>query len=223
MEILRGSPALSAFRITKLLSRCRTPTCPSVISTPSTSTLPMLAHRSVPKNTPNFSGCSSTVLLSPNTLPKAGCCWSRRVRAPFLLGLLKPPTSPTTAVCSRCCARARPGVLRQGARADGNPVAPACRAAARSHDGNRLQRTATGRTAVRAPSAGAVSVGRRAGRRAHRAGAGQRPARPALAQDEIDYLLNAFTGLGRNPTDIELYMFAQANSEHCRHKIFNAD
>ena len=45
----------------------------------------------------------------------------------------------------------------------------------------------------------------------------------ALAQDEIDYLLNAFTGLGRNPTDIELYMFAQANSEHCRHKIFNAD
>ena len=45
----------------------------------------------------------------------------------------------------------------------------------------------------------------------------------ALAQDEIDYLLNAFTQLGRNPTDIELYMFAQANSEHCRHKIFNAD
>ncbi|GAA0512483.1 phosphoribosylformylglycinamidine synthase [Tatumella terrea] len=45
----------------------------------------------------------------------------------------------------------------------------------------------------------------------------------ALAEDEIDYLLAAFTGLGRNPNDIELYMFAQANSEHCRHKIFNAD
>jgi phosphoribosylformylglycinamidine synthase len=45
----------------------------------------------------------------------------------------------------------------------------------------------------------------------------------ALAEDEIEYLLNAFTGLGRNPTDVELYMFAQANSEHCRHKIFNAD
>ncbi|KEY57058.1 phosphoribosylformylglycinamidine synthase [Serratia sp. DD3] len=45
----------------------------------------------------------------------------------------------------------------------------------------------------------------------------------ALAPDEIDYLLNAFTQLGRNPSDIELYMFAQANSEHCRHKIFNAD
>ncbi|WP_241569646.1 phosphoribosylformylglycinamidine synthase [Rosenbergiella collisarenosi] len=45
----------------------------------------------------------------------------------------------------------------------------------------------------------------------------------ALAEDEIDYLLNAFTQLDRNPNDVELYMFAQANSEHCRHKIFNAD
>ena len=46
----------------------------------------------------------------------------------------------------------------------------------------------------------------------------------ALAEDEIDYLLESFTvKLERNPTDIELMMFAQANSEHCRHKIFNAD
>ncbi|MDN3652090.1 phosphoribosylformylglycinamidine synthase [Thalassotalea ponticola] len=45
----------------------------------------------------------------------------------------------------------------------------------------------------------------------------------ALAEDEIDYLVENFTELGRNPNDIELYMFAQANSEHCRHKIFNAD
>ena len=44
----------------------------------------------------------------------------------------------------------------------------------------------------------------------------------ALAEDEIDYLLEAFARLGRNPTDVELMMFAQANSEHCRHKIFNA-
>ena len=45
----------------------------------------------------------------------------------------------------------------------------------------------------------------------------------ALADDEIDYLVNAFQGLKRNPTDVELMMFAQANSEHCRHKIFNAE
>jgi len=44
----------------------------------------------------------------------------------------------------------------------------------------------------------------------------------ALADDEIEYLVNAFNGLQRNPTDVELMMFAQANSEHCRHKIFNA-
>ena len=44
----------------------------------------------------------------------------------------------------------------------------------------------------------------------------------ALAEDEIDYLVQAFTQLQRNPSDVELMMFAQANSEHCRHKIFNA-
>jgi phosphoribosylformylglycinamidine synthase len=44
----------------------------------------------------------------------------------------------------------------------------------------------------------------------------------ALAEDEIDYLLAAFQKLARDPSDVELMMFAQANSEHCRHKIFNA-
>ena len=44
----------------------------------------------------------------------------------------------------------------------------------------------------------------------------------ALAEDEIEYLVTSFKKLGRNPHDIELMMFAQANSEHCRHKIFNA-
>ncbi|MES9962101.1 MAG: phosphoribosylformylglycinamidine synthase [Candidatus Sedimenticola sp. 20ELBAFRAG] len=45
----------------------------------------------------------------------------------------------------------------------------------------------------------------------------------ALSDDEIDYLVESFQALERNPTDVELMMFAQANSEHCRHKIFNAD
>jgi len=45
----------------------------------------------------------------------------------------------------------------------------------------------------------------------------------ALSDVEIEYLYNQFSALGRNPTDIELMMFAQVNSEHCRHKIFNAD
>ncbi|MYN09154.1 phosphoribosylformylglycinamidine synthase [Pseudoduganella aquatica] len=45
----------------------------------------------------------------------------------------------------------------------------------------------------------------------------------AMSEDEVDYLHEAFTKAKRNPTDVELMMFAQANSEHCRHKIFNAD
>src|SRR5215468_5321570 len=44
----------------------------------------------------------------------------------------------------------------------------------------------------------------------------------ALSADEIEYLTHAYRELGRDPTDVELMMFAQANSEHCRHKIFNA-
>lgn len=45
----------------------------------------------------------------------------------------------------------------------------------------------------------------------------------ALSSEDVDYLVDNFTKLGRNPTDVELMMFAQANSEHCRHKIFNAE
>jgi phosphoribosylformylglycinamidine synthase len=45
----------------------------------------------------------------------------------------------------------------------------------------------------------------------------------ALSADEIDYLVDAYTQLGRNPSDAELMMFGQVNSEHCRHKVFNAD
>ena len=45
----------------------------------------------------------------------------------------------------------------------------------------------------------------------------------ALSPGEIRYLAEQFAALGRNPTDVELMMFAQVNSEHCRHKVFNAD
>jgi len=45
----------------------------------------------------------------------------------------------------------------------------------------------------------------------------------ALSEDEIDYLFESYTSIRRNPTDVELVMFGQVNSEHCRHKIFNAD
>ncbi len=60
------------------------------------------------------------------------------------------------------------------------------------------------------------------GRGAEAIAAADRALGLSLANDEIEYLVAEFKRLGRNPTDVELYMFAQANSEHCRHKIFNA-
>jgi phosphoribosylformylglycinamidine synthase len=60
------------------------------------------------------------------------------------------------------------------------------------------------------------------GRGAEAIAAADRELGLSLAPDEIDYLVTEFRKLNRNPTDVELYMFAQANSEHCRHKIFNA-
>src|SRR6202166_3129576 len=64
----------------------------------------------------------------------------------------------------------------------------------------------------------------RLGEDGHRAIAGaNRDWGLALSEEEIDYLVQAFGRLRRDPTDVELMMFAQANSEHCRHKIFNAE
>jgi len=81
--------------------------------------------------------------------------------------------------------------------------------------GKAMERVAVLPDASAGPQPGA-STGRAALERANR------DFGLALSDDEIDYLVDAFTALGRNPTDVELMMFAQANSEHCRHKIFNA-
>ena len=78
---------------------------------------------------------------------------------------------------------------------------------------------------VQAPrSLGIVALGQAAGNARHeRLQASNLALGLALSPDEIEYLDAAFAGLDRDPTDVELMMFAQANSEHCRHKIFNAD
>jgi phosphoribosylformylglycinamidine synthase len=82
----------------------------------------------------------------------------------------------------------------------------------------RRGRSATCSTPAAEPLAHVDVLGR-----ARRAGPANGDFGLALSDDEIDYLVDAFRKLGRNPTDVELMMFAQANSEHCRHKIFNAD
>ena len=77
---------------------------------------------------------------------------------------------------------------------------------------------------VRARAAAPLQHGAAARARPRRAGRGERRRSASRCrEDEIDYLATSFARLGRDPTDVELMMFAQANSEHCRHKIFNAD
>jgi phosphoribosylformylglycinamidine synthase len=83
-------------------------------------------------------------------------------------------------------------------------------------------RSATMRALFRTGSASAGNPSTCWGR-ARRAGKANTELGLAMSEDEIEYLDAAFTKAGRNPTDVELMMFAQANSEHCRHKIFNAD
>ena len=119
-----------------------------------------------------------------------------------------------------------PGLFR-GLRGGWTPLAPSVREALaeRLHD-RMTEAVAFERDAARtlfveragAPMARVEVQG--AGRAALQAA--NRDFGLALSDEEIDYLLDAFGRLGRNPTDVELTMFAQANSEHCRHKIFNA-
>ena len=108
--------------------------------------------------------------------------------------------------------------------ADRAGTADDCAAAARPHDGGhvvvlrRCSATVFARAASTAEDGAAARrrVARRSKKRIVSLGL-------ALSDDEIDYLVASFGKLGRDPTDVELMMFAQANSEHCRHKIFNAD
>ena len=88
-----------------------------------------------------------------------------------------------------------------------------------------LDRPERGAAAVRAAGAAAAARASRWARDgvARRSREANKALGLALSPDEIDYLVDAYRTLGRDPTDVELMMFAQANSEHCRHKIFNAD
>ncbi len=106
----------------------------------------------------------------------------------------------------------------------GTAAAAAARAgAARPHDGGgaarcrRRRRDCSSIAAARPLARVPLAAGRAALEEA------DRELGLALSADEMDYLLESFRRLGRDPTDVELMMFAQANSEHCRHKIFNAD
>ena len=152
--------------------------------------------------------------------------WSR-VRARSRRGRRRRPISRRTAGFPRSAAIERGVGFRVATRGGGPPARRRSRGAAaapaRSDDRGGPAAPRRRRRAVRAFPAAAAREHSAAGRRA-----ATRSCRPTWRwvsrwrEDEIDYLDAGFRRMGRDPTDVELMMFAQANSEHCRHKIFNA-
>ncbi|MDY0971685.1 phosphoribosylformylglycinamidine synthase [Siccibacter turicensis] len=224
MEILRGSPALSAFRINKLLDRFK------ALNLPVTAVYAEYVH---------FADLDAPLSADEHTrlarLLQYGPSLSSHNPGGTLLlvtprpGTISPWSSKATDIAHNCglaqIARLERGVAWY-VEAETLTDAQWQAVAGELHDRmmesvyrdlNDAEQLFAHHTPAPVQSVDLLGQGRDALMQANvRLGL-------ALADDEIDYLQDAFTRLGRNPNDIELYMFAQANSEHCRHKIFNAD
>ncbi|MBF7994273.1 phosphoribosylformylglycinamidine synthase [Rahnella laticis] len=224
MEILRGSPALSAFRINKLLSRCQEARLPV---NDIYAEYVHFADVSAPLNSDEQTKLQRLLKYGPSLAEHAPT--GRLLLVTPRPGTISPWSSKATDIAHNC---GLSQVLRLERGLAFYVQAPELNEAQWSQLGallhDRMMETVFGKledaSALFAQQQPApvqhvdiLGEGRIALETANtKLGL-------ALAQDEIDYLMEAFTSLGRNPTDIELYMFAQANSEHCRHKIFNAD
>ncbi|MFU2318693.1 phosphoribosylformylglycinamidine synthase [Rahnella sp. PCH160] len=224
MEILRGSPALSAFRINKLLSRCQEARLPV---NDIYAEYVHFADVSAPLNSDEQTKLQRLLKYGPSLAEHAPT--GRLLLVTPRPGTISPWSSKATDIAHNCglsqVLRLERG-LAFYIQAPELTEAQWAQLGALLHD--RMMETVFGKLedaaalfAQQQPApvqhVDILGEGRVALETANtKLGL-------ALAQDEIDYLMEAFTSLGRNPTDIELYMFAQANSEHCRHKIFNAD
>lgn len=224
MEILRGSPALSAFRITKLLARFQ---AANLSVSNIYAEYVHFAELNAPLSEQEHDRLAQLLQYGPSL--------SSHTPAGKLLlvtprpGTISPWSSKATDIAHNCgldtIVRLERGVAYY-VEASTLSDAQWSQVAAELHD--RMMETVFGalqdaenlfahHQPTPVSSVDMLGQGRQALEEANqRLGL-------ALAEDEIDYLFDAFTTLNRNPNDIELYMFAQANSEHCRHKIFNAD
>lgn len=224
MEILRGSPALSAFRITKLLARFQDAHLPvSDIY----AEYVHFADVSAPLNADEKARLQRLLKYGPSLAEHTP--EGRLILVTPRPGTISPWSSKATDIAHNCDL---PQVLRleRGlafyVKAPQLTEAQWSQLAALLHDRmmeivlselNQAEQLFAHHQPAPLQSVDVLGEGRDALDKAnHKLGL-------ALADDEIDYLQAAFEKLGRNPNDIELYMFAQANSEHCRHKIFNAD
>lgn len=224
MEILRGSPALSAFRITKLIAACHEKNIPIE------SIYTEYVHF-IDLNAPLSTDERVTLRQLLQYGPKAH---QQTVNGQLFLvtprpGTISPWASKATDIAHNCGLTSILRIERGIAYYVQSPTLSAEQQAELSclihdrmmesvlHDLNDAKQLFTHQKPAPFATIDILSDGRQALEDANiKLGL-------ALAADEIDYLLANFKQLNRNPSDVELYMFAQANSEHCRHKIFNAD
>ncbi|GAB3531066.1 phosphoribosylformylglycinamidine synthase [Photobacterium alginatilyticum] len=225
MEILRGSPALSEFRVNKLLERCRE------LDLPVSGIYAEFMHFadvSAPLNADEQSKLESLLTYGP-TIAEHEPTGTLLLVTPRP-GTISPWSSKSTDIAHNCALETIKRLERGTAYYVETTTAltEAQLAELKSLIHDRMMEvvftemeaaSALFKQAEPAPvqSVDILAGGRKALEEAN-VSLGL-----ALAEDEIDYLVENFTKLGRNPNDIELMMFAQANSEHCRHKIFNAD
>ena len=227
MLVLKGAPALSPFRLTKLLERLRALEAGVCALDARFIHLVDVARELVPSERDLL----ATLLTSGPRAPLTGepVSGGRVVVVAPRPGTVSPWASKATDIARVCglaaVRRIERAIEYRIAGVEALDTVTLERLATPLHD--RMTEAAFFAAAdlealfVRA-APGQLRTVPRAGGRAALARANRELAL-ALSDDEIDYLVAAFERLGRDATDVELMMFAQANSEHCRHKIFNAD
>ena len=225
---LRGRAALSPFRLEKLHAAFR-------------SALPGCAHR---RRILAFRRSSRARSTATSASVSSACSRTARKREPVAeagtlllvvprVGTISPWSSKATDIAHHCGLEAVERIERGIAywastrgrqRADADERGALAAAHPRPHDRDRVRVVRRRRAALPAFRAAAARDGRRA-RRRHRGARARQPrdGPRAVATTRSSISPRTSRASGRNPTDVELMMFAQANSEHCRHKIFNAD
>jgi len=226
MLVLQGPPALSPFRLAKLLERLRALE-PAAHAIDARFIHIVDAARTLDANERRI--LESLLVYGPRMAAAAAGTDPRRLIVAPRPGTVSPWASKATDIAQVCglgaVRRIERGIEYRIAGVGALDAAALLRLAAALFD--RMTEAvfldeAGLEVLFTHPAPGVVRTVPRAGGRAALAAA-NRELGLALSDDEIDYLLEAFERLGRDPTDVELMMFAQANSEHCRHKIFNAD
>ena len=224
---LRGRNALSEFRLTKLTQALKR-TAPAITAV--TAEFWHFAALKVPFQPPQRKVLERILTYgpSPADVSEAG----RLLLIVPRLGTISPWASKATDIAHSCgldaVERIERGVVYYVSTKQGGPLEPAQQAALLPLIHDRMTETVLDSLEAAAQlfqhiaprplaTIDLLSGGHQALERANR------EMGLALSDDEIEYLLENFRRMARNPTDVELMMFAQANSEHCRHKIFNAD